>query len=210
MPKWITLVAGLRTTDAAISTFHGAVKTQFGWKRPRSCGPLPVRQASSPSSPRKEPNDQQTRGTPVMMKSVTGSTIVGIAIGAAFLLPGWLASNPTQVSEPPVYHPERLMVIKSSIVVEGVVASQPTRQSDGDATFELRAGTEQYHAEIVCVYPPAFKAAQDACRGYQNHIPIPRASAHVRVTGPLVRDLRHDEQFHELEIHPVTNLIVLP
>jgi hypothetical protein len=110
---------------------------------------------------------------------------------------------------PPVYHPQRLQTIQPSITVVGTVTTTPTRQRDGDVTFEVQSGSQRYHAEIVCVNRPTFAAARMACAGYTNRIPIPRRGDRVRITGPLVRDLRHDSPYSELEIHPVTALAVL-
>jgi hypothetical protein len=110
---------------------------------------------------------------------------------------------------PPVYHPQRLQTIQPSITVVGTVTTTPTRQRDGDVTFEVESGSQRYHAEIVCVYRPTFAAARAACSGYTNRIPIPHRGDRVRITGPLVRDLKHDSPYSELEIHPVTALVVL-
>jgi len=110
---------------------------------------------------------------------------------------------------PPVYHPRRLQTVQPSITVVGIVTTTPARQRDGDVTFEVQSDSQRYHAEIVCVYPPTFPAARAACAGYTNRIAIPHRGDRVRITGPLVRDLRHDELFHELEIHPVTMLVIL-
>ena len=84
--------------------------------------------------------------------------------------------------------------------------------SEGMVTFfrlEVQAESERYHAEIVCLYPPTFAADRAACAGYTSRIAIPHRGDRVRITGPLVRDLRHDESFRELEIHPVTGLVIL-
>ncbi len=57
-------------------------------------------------------------------------------------------------------------------------------------------------------YAPTFAAARAACAGYTNRIAIPHRGDRVRIT-PLVRDLRYDEAFHELEIHPVNAFVIL-
>ncbi len=133
----------------------------------------------------------------------------GLVSGMAVYWP--LVAAPSIVPDtlPPVYHPQRLQTVQPSITVVGTITTIPARQRDGDATFEVQSGSQRYHAEIVCVYPPTFAAARVACAGYTNRIGIPHRGDRVRITGPLVRDLRHDESFHELEIHPVTALVIL-
>jgi hypothetical protein len=141
------------------------------------------------------------------MKFTPGSTMLWILWPLTML---FAAPTPSIADTlPPVYHPQRLQTIQRSITVTGTVITTPRRAPDGDVTFEVRAGSNQYHAEITCVFPPSFAAARAACAGYTNRIPIPRRGDRVRITGPLVRDLRHDEQTHELEIHPVVTLTVL-
>ena len=128
-----------------------------------------------------------------------------IAIGLALSLGAPSVADPL----PPVYHPHRLQTVQPSITVIGTVITTPAHQQDGDMTFEVQSGSQTYHAEIVCVFPPTFAAARAACINYTNRIPIPHRGNRVRITGPLVRDPRHDEQFHELEIHPVTALTIV-
>lgn len=128
----------------------------------------------------------------------------------ALLLTTVLVSSASASADqlPPVYQPQRLQTIKLSITVVGTVWIRPTRQRDGDVTFKLVSGDQRYHVVIVCVNPRA-EAARAACDGYVNKIPIPRRGDHVRITGPLVRDLTHASPHSELEIHPVTALVVL-
>ena len=112
---------------------------------------------------------------------------------------------------PPVYHPSRLQVVQPMVTEAGTVLTDSVRQADGDATFEFQVqgtGTER-HVEITCVYPPEFEAARQACAGYHNHVLIPRAGDHVRITGPLVRDLVHEAEFPNLEIHPAVVIVEL-
>jgi hypothetical protein len=134
---------------------------------------------------------------------------MGLVTGMAVYRP--LVAAPSTIPDtlPPVHHPQRLQSVQPSITVVGTITTTPTRQRDGDVTFEVQSGSQGYHAEIVCVYPPTFAAARVACAGYTNRIAIPHRGDRVRITGPLMRDLRHDESFHELEIHPVTALVIL-
>jgi hypothetical protein len=112
---------------------------------------------------------------------------------------------------PPVYHPQRLEVIQPMVTREGIVENTPVHQGDGDLTFKLLSIpiNEVLHVEITCVFPPEFPAAREACAGYTNHVRIPHAGEYIRVTGPLVRDLVHDAQYHELEIHPAVAIDIL-
>ena len=112
---------------------------------------------------------------------------------------------------PPVYHPQRLEVIQPMVTREGIVEATPVHQRDGDLTFELLSIpiNEVLHVEITCVFPPEFLAAREACAGYTNHIRIPHTGEYIRVSGPLVRDLVHDGQYHELEIHPAVTIDIL-
>ena len=112
---------------------------------------------------------------------------------------------------PPVYHPSRLQMVQPMVTEVGTVLTDPVRQADGDATFEFQVqGTSTVrHVEITCVYPPDFEAARQACHGYHNYVLIPHAGDHVRITGPLVRDLVHDAEFPNLEIHPAVTIVEL-
>ncbi len=134
---------------------------------------------------------------------------LGLVTGMAVYRPLVAAPGIVPDTLPPVYHSQRLQSVQPSITVVGTITMTPARQRDGDVTFEVQSGSQRYHAEIVCVYPPTFAAARVACAGYTNRIAIPHRGDRVRITGPLVRDLRHDESFHELEIHPVTALVIL-
>jgi hypothetical protein len=110
---------------------------------------------------------------------------------------------------PPVYHPSRLQVVQP--METGTVLTDPVRQADGDATFEFRvqSTTTERHVEITCMYTPRFDAAREACAGYHNRVLIPHQGDHVRIAGPLVRDLVHDAEFPNLEIHPAVTIVEL-
>src|SRR5262249_18507426 len=125
-------------------------------------------------------------------------------MGAGVLTAALLALTPSLADPlPPVYHPQRLETIQASITVVGTVATTPRGQHDGDVTFELWTGSVFYHAEITCVHPPSLRAAKGACAGYPKRVPIPPRGERGRGTGPVVRDLGHDEQAPEPEIPPV-------
>jgi hypothetical protein len=110
-----------------------------------------------------------------------------------------------------VYHPAGLEVVTPLVMETGTVLTNPVHQADGDATFEFRVqGTStERHVEMTCVYAPHFEAARQACAGYHNHVLIPHRGDHVRITGPLVRDLVHDAEFPNLEIHPAIEIVEL-
>ena len=137
--------------------------------------------------------------------------IAVIMLAVAGLIAPHIVQGQTTSVLPPVYHPSRLQVVQPMVTETGTVLTDPVRQADGDATFEFRVqGTStERHVEITCVYAPHFEAAREACVGYHNHVLIPEAGDHVRITGPLVRDLVHDAEFPNLENHPAIEIVEL-
>ena len=134
------------------------------------------------------------------------AVIMLAAIG--LVVPHIVQAQSTAV-EPPVCHPSRLQGVQSMVTETGTVLTDPVHQVDGDATFEFRVQgtTTERHVEITCGYAPRFEAAREACAGYHNHVLIPHQGDHVRITGPLVRDLVHDAEFPNLEIHPAVTIV---
>jgi hypothetical protein len=132
-----------------------------------------------------------------------------IMLAAVGLIAPHVVQGQSTTVLPPVYHPSRLQVVQPMVTETGTVLTNPVHQADGDATFEFRVqGTStERHVEITCVYPRHFEAAREACAGYHNHVLIPHADDHVRITGPLVRDLVHDAEFPNLEIHPAVTIV---
>jgi hypothetical protein len=132
-------------------------------------------------------------------------------LAAVGLIAPYIVQGQSTTVLPPVYHPSRLQVVQPMVTEMGMVLTDPVRQADGDATFEFRVqGTStERHVEITCVYPPHFEAARQACAGYRNHVLIPHQGDHVRITGLLVRDLVHDAEFPNLEIHPAVTIVEL-
>ena len=53
------------------------------------------------------------------------------------------------------------------------------------------------------------EAAHQAGAGHCNYVFIPHVGDHVRITGPLVRDLVHDAEFPNLEVHPAVTIVEL-
>jgi hypothetical protein len=137
--------------------------------------------------------------------------LAAITLAATGLIAPHIAHGQTTTVLPPVYHPSRLQVVQPMVTEEGTVLTDPVHQADGDATFEFRVQgtTTERHVEIVCVYAPRFEAAREACAGYHSHVLIPHRGDHVRITGPLVRDLVHDVEFPNLEIHPAVTIVEL-
>ena len=103
----------------------------------------------------------------------------------------------------------RHQVVQPLVREQGTVLTDPVCQANGDATFEFQVqGTStDRDEEITCVYPPEFEAGREACHGYHNHVLIPHAGDHVRITGPLVRGLVHDAEFPNLKIHPAVTIV---
>jgi hypothetical protein len=93
-----------------------------------------------------------------------------LLMGLAML--GWA---PSVIADtlPPVYHPQRLQTVRASITVIGSVTTTPTRQNDGDVTFEVQSDSQGYHAEIVCVFPPALPLRERPARATQTGSPFP-------------------------------------
>lgn len=116
-----------------------------------------------------------------------------------------------------VYERKRLQVIEPCTAVEGrVVALHGS--SDGDLHLSLDPdnssilnfmnrvhGHGQLVVEVVCLYPPTYGNAKDACANYHPQITIPKPGDRVRVTGAYVTDSENGWN----EIHPVTRIDML-
>jgi hypothetical protein len=61
--------------------------------------------------------------------------------------------------------------------------------------------------EIVCKFPVTQPDAKAACRGFTDHVTLPRVGSHVRIVGTYVQDTFHAQW---MEIHPVTRITVIP
>ena len=134
-----------------------------------------------------------------------------------------------------VYHPNRLIVKQECIEVTGTIADATAHQShhqadgtrhekDGDTHGWLKLDTGQENLlndgnksdedgnlvfEIICRFPisPTAPDAKAACQGYTDNITIPPIGSHVRIVGRYVQDTFHAKW---MEIHPVTNITVIP
>ncbi|HMA22107.1 MAG TPA: hypothetical protein VKO87_14955 [Gemmatimonadaceae bacterium] len=118
-----------------------------------------------------------------------------------------------------VYQPKRLGVMVDCITVTGTV-EETSANEDGDQHFLLKldAGYDallnkvnrkkrngDLVAEIVCANPASGRKPKEACAGYTNRIPLPRAGSHVKVTGTYVIDSHNGWT----EIHPVSRLTLM-
>lgn len=112
-----------------------------------------------------------------------------------------------------VYSKERLILLKDSVTVEGIITLIHP-EIDGDYHLRLkiketnllvkRNDTKQDGClvlEIVCGKGCVFTA----CNEYKNCVPLPRLGDLVRVTGVYVFDNRHRWN----EIHPVLNIYII-
>lgn len=132
-----------------------------------------------------------------------------------------------------VYHPQRLIVLRSCITVTGTLvdatagSAHPSRdgvrhESDGDTHGWLRVdstfadlindGNRRHEDgnlifEIVCRYSVKQADARPACEAFRDTIAIPPPGSHVAITGTLVLDDAHDRW---AEIHPVSRIEIIP
>jgi hypothetical protein len=61
--------------------------------------------------------------------------------------------------------------------------------------------------EIVCKFPVTQPDAKATCRGFTDHVTLPRVGSHVRIVGTYVQDTFHAQW---MEIHAVTRITVIP
>jgi len=129
-----------------------------------------------------------------------------------------------------VYHPLRLIVKQPCITVAGTIVDATAgkkpdgvrHEADGDThgwlkvdpEFEnlLNAGNisdEQGNLvfEIVCRFHVSQQDAKAACANYTDQVSLPPVGSHVQIVGTLVQDTFHAKW---MEIHPVTNITVVP
>jgi hypothetical protein len=129
-----------------------------------------------------------------------------------------------------VYHPERLQVLKSCIMVTGTIKGV-VKEPDGDDHIRLKVDppyqdllnarnmTGQHGAlvvEPICEHPVTQADAKSSCAHWPHKfIPIPKVGTHVRVVGVLVEDDQHAKMIDGKrvawrEVHPATSLEVIP
>jgi uncharacterized protein YraI len=129
-----------------------------------------------------------------------------------------------------VYHPARLIVKQQCIAVTGIFVDATNgkepdgvrHEADGDTHGWLKLDPEFVNLldagnisdeggnlvfEIVCKFPVTQPDAKASCQGFTNQVKLPAVGSHVRVVGTLVQDTFHAKW---IEIHPVTNITVIP
>lgn len=129
-----------------------------------------------------------------------------------------------------VYHPDRLIVKQQCIAVTGTIVDATNgkepdgvrHEADGDthgwlkldAEFQnlLNAGNISQEGgnlvfEVVCKFPVTQPDAKTACQNFTNQVNLPAVGSRVRIVGTLVQDTFHTQW---IEIHPVTNIAVIP
>jgi hypothetical protein len=115
-----------------------------------------------------------------------------------------------------VWEPSRLQVLDKCKTVTGVIVEK-NADPDGDEhmLLKLDAGQESLLEkknyskkdgnlviEAICINHITRKAAKGICKGYVNHVQLPKVGDHVRVTGSYVLDSHNGWT----EIHPITQV----
>ncbi len=118
-----------------------------------------------------------------------------------------------------VYNPERLHVIDKCKTVTGVI-EESNADEDGDQHMLLKLDSGQEDLltkkntkkkqgdlviEAVCANKVMLAKVGNTCKGYINHIQLPKVGDHVKVTGSYVIDTNNGWA----EIHPITKIEVL-
>jgi hypothetical protein len=118
-----------------------------------------------------------------------------------------------------IYHPYRLHLVSSCKTVTGTVQAV-LREADGDDHILVKLDSPyaglvnavnvsqengDLVSEAICVGTVTQGDAVAACHGFANHVTIPAAGDHVRITGSYVLDADHGW----MEIHPVSVLTVI-
>jgi hypothetical protein len=129
-----------------------------------------------------------------------------------------------------VYHPARLIVKQQCIAVTGTIVDATSgtepdgvrHEADGDTHGWLKLDAEFVNLlnagnisdeggnlvfEVVCKFPVTQPDAKAACQGFTNQVNLPAIGSHVRIVGSLIQDTFHAQW---MEIHPVTNITVIP
>lgn len=115
-----------------------------------------------------------------------------------------------------VYNPERLQVLDKCRTVTGVI-EESNAEEDGDQHMLLKLDPQfadminkrnkkkkngDLVIEAVCMNKISDKKVGDACKGYINHVDIPKVGDRVSVTGSYVLDSHNGWN----EIHPITKI----
>ena len=118
-----------------------------------------------------------------------------------------------------VYDPTRLEVVDKCMIVTGVI-EESSADDDGDQhmLLKLDAGQENLLKkknikkkngdlviEAVCMNNITNPKVGGACKGYVNHVQLPKMGNHVKVTGSYVIDSHNGWA----EIHPISKIEVI-
>ena len=118
-----------------------------------------------------------------------------------------------------VYDPTRLDVVDKCMAVTGVI-EESSADDDGDQHMLLKLDAGQENLlnkknmkekngylviEAVCMANITNPKVGGACKGYVNHVKLPKMGDHVKVTGSYVIDLHNGWA----EIHPISKIEVL-
>ncbi|MEP6596434.1 MAG: hypothetical protein ABJA71_10840 [Ginsengibacter sp.] len=118
-----------------------------------------------------------------------------------------------------VYDPTRLEVVDKCMTVTGVI-EESTANDDGDQhmLLKLDAGQENLLKkknttkkngdlviEAVCINNITNPKVGGTCKGYINHIHLPKVGDHVQVSGSYVIDTHNSWA----EIHPISKIEVV-
>ncbi len=118
-----------------------------------------------------------------------------------------------------VYDPTRLEVIDKCMTVTGVI-EESSADDDGDQHMLLKLDEGQDNLlkkknikkktgdlviEAVCMNNITNPKVGGACKGYINHVQLPKVGDHVKVSGSYVIDSHNGWA----EIHPITKIEIL-
>lgn len=116
-----------------------------------------------------------------------------------------------------VYDPTRLKVMDQCRTVTGII-EESNADADGDQHMLLKLDVPYENMltkvnrkkkngylviEAVCINKITKAKVGDACKGYVNHVQLPRVGDRVKVTGSYVLDTHNGWA----EIHPITRVV---
>ena len=117
------------------------------------------------------------------------------------------------------YNAETENVLNPCLTITGVVQSRQA-ETDGDENIQVRPDQQYVHliniwnilgqwgniaVEPICEHRPVKKPFIKACQGYTSRLTLPPVGAHISITGSYGTD-----KHRWTEIHPVTNITVIP
>lgn len=118
-----------------------------------------------------------------------------------------------------VYDPTRLEVIDKCMTVTGVI-EESSADDDGDQhmLLKLDAGQENLLKkkniknktgdlviEAVCINNITNPKVGGTCKGYINHVQLPKVGDHIKVSGSYVIDSHNGWA----EIHPISKIVII-